>query len=209
MTMYSEFYTEMPVEEAGFSSRLESFFSGAPMPEKAPVDYDAGGDGSNDVRYHHSDEYDDHLIEKTYDQPAYVSPYDKAFTLVRSLEAQLESADPNQVHGIKAVLRDANAKWDTEKERVLDDRHRKIQLINRWRAENPDSYNATRRKARTEPNTSLSDMTPEEQAAHKKTLGADRKWRFTKAKEGWTPEQIETGMNKRVEKRQQKEEANV
>jgi hypothetical protein len=51
-------------------------------------------------------------------------------------------------------------------------------------------------------------MTPEEQAVHKKTLGKDREWRSAKAKQGWTPEQIEEGMKKRVEKRFQKEETN-
>lgn len=243
MTMYSEFHTGMPVDEANFSSRLESFFSGAPMLEKTWVDYDAGGTGNRhkatedslihefDVAmaevtgatppepitaalytgyYHHSDDINHaEQFELTYDEPAYVSPYDKAFTLVRSLEAQLESADPNQVHGIKVALRDANAKWDIEKERALDDRQRKIQLISRWRAENPDSYNATRRKVRTVANANLSDMTPEQQAAHKKTVGADQRWKLRKAQQGWTPEQIKTGMNKRVEKRQQKEKTNV
>jgi len=146
-------------------------------------------------------EADDDIPEKIYVQPNWVSPHDRAFVKVRALEAELEKATADDRPQIEAELKAANAAWEIEKVRALDDRFRWFHLVSRWRAnEGRDTYNASRR-TRAKPNAAPKDMSGEERKTHRRAQIADSEWRRTKKAAGWTADQIEAGLEERRAKR--------
>lgn len=220
MVSYSNFHDEPSLPPVDFGSRLDSFFNGEPMPPKQAADLDVGGtaeqveqrkveefenamsalDDLDDdtipdailARFYVGDPGDIEPIEKTYDPINPACRYGKAFARVRALEARLDGVDPDNAHNVTADLEAAYRAWNVEKERALDDRFRKFHLVNNWRAnEGRNKYNASRRKVRDKPNAKVSDMTPEERARHKLDKNAERQWRLTRRKTGWTDDRIE------------------
>lgn len=180
---------------AEYERRVDDFFGGGSLRSEIE-DFDTGGKclSANLVRtkintIEFADDGDHGEI--IYDSPAYVSPYDKCFLRVRSLEAQLMAALPDEVPQIEADLRKANEKWNVEKERALDDRHREFQRIDRWRAEEGrEDHNAARRKVRSEPNADLKDMSEADREDHKADMAAKQAWKYSKRKAGWSEEKI-------------------
>lgn len=233
MNTYSNSNDELLQEREGFNDRLNNFFSGELLPSKHTVDFDTGAnleqvnrrsideleraikvlDDLDDdtpaefitARFHMGGCGDEEVAEKIYDVPNFVSRYEKCFTRVRALEAQLENANVDQQPEILNELLEANAAFDIEKGRALDDRYRKFHLVDNWRnGEGRDDYNKKRRNTRDTANTSLKDMSEVERAAHRLAQKADSKWKSAKVKAGWTKEQIIEGMEKLIAKRQAK-----
>ncbi|SLN62202.1 hypothetical protein PEL8287_03387 [Roseovarius litorisediminis] len=228
MIKYSKSDDELPHENPEFDSRLECFFNGDPIPPKDAVDFDVGS-RIEEFRLRDIEQFeiamsalddldcespadmitakfytcaydpDEEPVDRIYEAPTMVSRYDKCFARVRALEAQLEKANPNDAPRVAADLKAANAAWDIEKERGLNDRFRKFHLIDGWRSgEGRDGYNTARRTKRSEPNTILQGMSEEERKEHKRALGRNREWKRSKKKAGWSDDQIENGLRERL-----------
>lgn len=201
MTPYSRNAESAPLDQACFNTRLDNFFSDEAMPPERTADLDAGAtaeqielrkvdefegaisvldDLDNDTipdaimaRFYVADHSEVAPVEKTYDPVNPACRYSKAFARVRALEARLSDVDPDSAHKVAAELEAAYEAFNVEKERALDDRHRKFHLVDTWRAgEGRETFNASRRTTRDQPNAVLADMTPEERAAHRRAQKA-------------------------------------
>jgi hypothetical protein len=237
MAQHSKFESKAPAESDDHDRRVAEFFSGGSMSrQELHRDHDAGPtiasiqerdlsaavsalDDLDDLdddtpatfitaHFHFSDDdYNDRDVERIDATPNPACRYGKAFAKVRAIEAQLEDAGPDDAPRITADLREANAAWDVEKARAVDDRYRKFHRVDLWRAgEGRDEYNATRRK-RDLPNDHtpkevLGAMTPDERTQHDADMVAKRKWKSDRRKAGWAEDQIEAGLQGWWDKRE-------
>ncbi len=110
----------------------------------------------------------------------YPRRYDRAHFSHR--EAEAHHAEMLRQHGAEsqeaieagARLAEALAERQAALRASDDPAIKERDRIDTWRADNPDAYNASRRKTDRGPNADLSGMTEEEKAQHKRAQNAER-----------------------------------
>lgn len=140
-----------------------------------------------------------------------LTPYDKRRAELRDLEAkrdaiqakgELTGEDQTRLAVLTPLIDKAQARFDRETQRALDDVYRKRRGVDDWRAgEGREEYNAKRR-ARDEPNADLSGLTPEQKKQRKLDQTADSRWMKRCRVDGWPESRIQAELVTRIRQRE-------
>lgn len=151
-------------------------------------------------------------------EPVRLTPYDRRRQELRELEAKRDAIlakqdktddDHKRLVVLAPLITKAQARFDREAKRGMDDLWRKRRGINEWRESEAgrETYNSSRRKVRVAPNADLSQMTPEAKAQHDKDMASDRVWRSRCRKAGWPENRIQAELVVRIRDRDAKRNA--
>ncbi len=140
-----------------------------------------------------------------------LTPYDKRRAELRELEAKRDAIlskseqtaeDRSRLTVLAPLIDKAQARFDREGKRALDDTYRKRRGIDEWRAgEGREDFNAKRRK-RPEPNADLSELSEEQRKQRKLDQTADSKWLKRCRADDWPEARIQAEFAMRIRKRE-------
>lgn len=140
-----------------------------------------------------------------------LTPYDKRRAELRDLEAKREAIlskseqtaeDVSRLAVLAPLIDKAQARFDREGKRALDDTYRKRRGIDEWRAgEGREEYNAKRRD-RPEPNADLTALTPEQKKRRKQDQTNDGKFIKRCRADGWPEARIQAELVVRIRERE-------
>lgn len=229
MPQSNKSHPDLPAENdtsrESFEAGLSSFYSGTPDPDQIVYDDISAGlpEGTIKTRDQKTLDELEAMIESTspsaakfafaMDEPVTcdiiydeveLTPYDRSRDAVRVATATLTgAAEGSALHAAATErLARAQAKFETEQARALDPKFRKLRAIDSFRkGDGRKAYNTANRLVRKNPNADLKNMSVEQRAVHRKARVADNVFTNRKRKAGWTPEQIEAGLQKRRDKR--------
>ena len=140
-----------------------------------------------------------------------LTPYDKRRAELRELEAKRDailskseqtSEDQKRLAVLAPLIDKAQARFEREGKRALDDTYRKRRGIDEWRAgEGREEYNAKRRD-RPEPNADLSALSPEQKKRRKQDQTNDAKFIKRCRADGWPEARIQAELVVRIRERE-------
>lgn len=140
-----------------------------------------------------------------------LTPYDKRRAELRDLEAKRDAIlskseqtaeDQKRLTVLGPLIDKAQARFDREGARALDDTYRKRRGIDEWRAGvGREEYNAKRRN-RPEPNADLSELTPEQKKRRKQDQTNDAKFVKRCRADGWPETRIQVELAVRIRERE-------
>ena len=129
---------------------------------------------------------DDYDNEGPIYEPVKLTAYDRRRNELRELEAkrdaiqtktELTPEDQTRLAVLAPLIDKAQARFEREGKRALDDTYRKRRGIDDWRAgAGRDEYNAKRRKVRQHQNADLAEMTDDQKAQYERDRRSDANW---------------------------------
>lgn len=147
-----------------------------------------------------------------------LTAYDRRRNELRELEArrdaiqskgELGDRDRQTLAALAPLIDKAQARFESEGKRALDDTYRKRRGIDDWRAgAGRDEYNAKRRD-RGEPNADLSELTPEQKKRRKQDQTNDTRWMNRCRVDGWPEARIQAELVVRIRQREAERAAQV
>jgi len=142
-----------------------------------------------------------------------LTPYDKSRIKLRELEekrdaihakGELTADDQTRLAVLAPLIDRAQARFEREGKRALDDTYRKRRGIDDWRAsDGREEYNVKRRKVRQHPNADLSIMTADQKAQYERDRRSDANWFRRQREKRMTEGAITAAYAQRLEARKQ------
>lgn len=170
------------------------------------------------MRARNETDSDGESYEVIYDTPR-LTPYDRRFTELRSLQQKREDLLSNPVMSGRSQMRVAiltwqigvaNERFKIETARAVDEQWRTRRSIDEWRGgEGRDEYNASRRRVRAAPNTDTSNMTPEQKVQHGRDRRSDANWLKRCRDKGMPEEEVAAAFTERLEARKRERAASI
>lgn len=161
---------------------------------------------------------DDYDNEGPIYEPVKLTAYDRRRNELRELEAkrdaikskaELTAEDQTRLAVLAPLIDKAQARFEREGKRALDDTYRKRRGIDDWRAgAGRDEYNAKRRD-RGEPNADLSELTPEQKKRRKQDQTNDTRWMKRCRVDDWPEARIQAELVMRIRQREAERAAQV
>lgn len=140
-----------------------------------------------------------------------LTAYDRRRNELRELEArrdaiqskgELGDRDRQTLAALAPLIDKAQARFEREGKRALDETYRKRRGIDDWRAgDGREEYNAKRRD-RGEPNADLSELTPDQKKRRKQDQTNDTRWMNRCRVGGWPEARIQAELVVRIRQRE-------
>lgn len=162
---------------------------------------------------------DDYDNEGPIYEPVKLTAYDRRRNELRELEAkrdaiqskaELTPEDQTRLAVLAPLIDKAEARFEREGKRALDDTFRKRRGIDDWRAgTGRDEYNAKRRKVRQHENADLSEMTAAQKVQYERDRRSDANWFKRQRDKGMTEAVITAAYVERIRQREAERAAQV